>query len=74
MSASFCWWCRGKLVGPGGVAGKEPLFYRTVKTMDDGKDVRVHVKCEQDTIAFFTVVTAQPNAAPERTASKKSIG
>lgn len=60
MSATFCWWCRGKLVGPGGVAGREPLFYRTVKTMDDGQEVRVHAKCEQDTKDYFTVVTAIP--------------
>jgi hypothetical protein len=62
MSASFCWWCRGRLVGPGGVPGREPLFFRTVKTMDDGQEVRVHVACEEDTKAFFTVNTAMPKA------------
>jgi hypothetical protein len=60
VSASFCWWCHGPLVGLGGVVGREPLFCRVVKTMDDGQDVRVHVKCEQDTIDFFTITTAQP--------------
>ena len=58
-SATFCWWCSGKLVGPGGIPGREPLFFRTVKTMDDGKEVRVHACCEQDTKNFFTVTTAQ---------------
>jgi hypothetical protein len=62
MSAKFCWWCNNALVGPGGVAGMEPLFYRVVKTMDDGKDVRVHVACEDATKQFFTVVTASPSA------------
>lgn len=42
------------------MAGREPLFFRMVKTMDDGQEVRVHVKCENDTKAFFTVNTAQP--------------
>ncbi len=64
MSAKFCWWCRGALVGPGGVAGREPLFFRAVKTMDDGQEVRVHVACEDETKKFFTVTTAQPSAAP----------
>lgn len=54
-----CWWCNGRLVGPGGVPGREPLFYRTVRTMDDGQVVRVHAKCEEDTENFFTVVSAQ---------------
>lgn len=62
MSATFCWWCRASLVGKGGVPGREPLFYRTVKTMDDGKEVRVHAKCERETIEFFTVVTAAPSS------------
>lgn len=57
-----CWWCKGRLVGPGGVPGREPLFYRTVKTTDDGQEVRVHATCEQDTKDFFTVITAQPRA------------
>lgn len=63
MSATFCWWCQRALVGPGGVAGREPLFYRMVKTMPDGMDVRVHAKCEQATKDFFTVTTAQPTSS-----------
>ena len=67
MSAKFCWWCHRALVGKGGIAGREPLFYRTVKTMDDGQEVRVHVACEQPTKDFFTVTTAQPIAAASTT-------
>jgi hypothetical protein len=63
---SRCWWCNGPLVGPGGVPGREPLFYRAVKTLDDGQTVRVHAKCEDDTKAFFTVVTAQPSDIGEQ--------
>lgn len=45
-----CWWCMGKLVGPGGVKGKEPLFYRVVE-VEPGRHVRVHVTCEIETRA-----------------------
>lgn len=58
----LCWWCNKPLVGPGGVPGREPLFFRSVKTMPDGKEVQVHVQCEQATKDFFTVVTAQPSS------------
>lgn len=71
MSAKFCWWCSRALVGPGGVAGREPLFYRTVKTTDDGKEVRVHLRCEQETIDFFTVTTAQPSGVVDGGAKRE---
>lgn len=61
MSATFCWWCNGALVGKGGKPGHEPLFYRTVKTTD-GVEVRVHVQCEQTAKDFLTVMTAQPTS------------
>jgi hypothetical protein len=40
------------------------LFYREVKLMDDGQQVRVHVQCEQATKDFFTVTTASPSTRP----------
>lgn len=43
-NAKYCWFCSGLLVGPGGVKGKEPLFFKLVKTQDD-LEVRVHVGC-----------------------------
>ena len=65
MSAKFCWWCTKPLVGPGGVPGRDPLFFREVQTMDDGQRVRVHVQCEPATVEFFTVTTAAPSTRLE---------
>lgn len=50
-----CWWCQGRLVGKGGVAGREPLFYRVV-FISLVQDVRVHKCCEKDTKQFVQKV------------------
>lgn len=47
----LCWHCNGKLVGPGGVAGKEPLSFRLVDV--HGTKVKVHVTCEKDARDFL---------------------
>jgi hypothetical protein len=44
----LCWWCNGKLVGPGGVAGKEPLVFRLFTPPYATTPVKVHVTCEKD--------------------------
>lgn len=51
---TFCWWCTRKLVGKGGVAGKEPLFYKMVNTPLFNQQVRVHCKCEEPTKSYFS--------------------
>lgn len=48
----LCWWCNGKLVGPGGVAGKDPLAFRMVAN-PHGMPVKVHAACEKAVKYFF---------------------
>jgi hypothetical protein len=47
----LCWWCGGRLVGPGGVAGKEPLSFKLITPPYASMSVKVHVACEKDAIA-----------------------
>lgn len=47
----LCWWCDGRLVGPGGVAGREPLSFREVE-IQGGTKVKVHVVCAKETEWF----------------------
>lgn len=57
--STHCWWCKGWLVGLGGVKGKEPLFYKVV--FDQlGNKVRVHKTCQKD--AQKSMITAQPRS------------
>ena len=49
----LCWWCNGKLVGPGGAPGKEPLSFRLVDNPHGEFPVKVHVACEKVTKQFF---------------------
>lgn len=51
---TFCWWCSRKLMGKGGIAGREPLFYKLVNTPLFNQRVRVHRKCEEDTKSYFS--------------------
>lgn len=44
----LCWWCGKRLVGPGGVAGKEPLSFRLFTPPFGTTPVKVHIVCEAD--------------------------
>ena len=51
---TLCWWCNKPLVGPGGVAGKQPLYCKFVTNPNNSEvPLRVHVACEESTKNFF---------------------
>lgn len=63
--ATWCHHCLGALVGPGGVRGKQPLFFSVLLTPVDRMPVRVHRKCVKD--AQGVGYSAPPAAAgPEQ--------
>jgi hypothetical protein len=63
MNLSFCWWCGKDLVGPGGIAGREPLYFRIIK-IKDNKEVRVHKMCEATAKEFFIEFSANTPTGP----------
>jgi hypothetical protein len=49
----YCWWCNSKLVGPGGVAGREPLFFKELTHNKLASPVRVHKTCYDPAFNFL---------------------
>ena len=49
----LCWWCNGALVGPGGVAGKEPLSFRSIDNPHGEGQFKVHISCEKNARNFL---------------------
>jgi hypothetical protein len=50
----YCWWCSSKLVGPGGVRGREPLFFKELTHEKLVSPVRVHKTCYENAMDFLT--------------------